>query len=370
MRAGWAVLVTRAMRVGSCHGVALGFDLRRARGRASGPEVARSVDPVLAQFVVRSNSFARCFGVTSAAALSFVAGPSGAAGFLAWGSAFCRGDLFTPVIPRAGRRGDASKDRPVAIAARREPEGLASIDAPLASMKLSTMPPARELVKAAAHPAMVRRVTVGRPDLEAEQALCARAHAGDRAALGQILRAHGPSLYRAVLLPRLGSDAAAQDALGETYARVVERFHQFQWQSAGVYPWLRVVALRIALDALRARRREALYEPEDLEREIDASERDLSRNSEVELSDKRDMADARARVEAALAKVNPRYAEAIRLRVLEERPREEVAAKLGVTVATFDVVLHRALTALKKALEGGAARDLATGQPMPKEAVR
>jgi RNA polymerase sigma-70 factor (ECF subfamily) len=210
-------------------------------------------------------------------------------------------------------------------------------------------------VRSRPSPAIVRPVAVARTDLDAERALCDRAHAGDRVALGQILRRHGPSLYRAVLLPRLGSEAAAQDALAETYARVVERFHQFQWQNAGVYPWLRVVALRIALDILRARKREALYEPDDLEREIDAAERDPSANGEAELSDKRDLADARARVEGALAKLNPRYATAIRLRVLEERSREEVAAALGVTVATFDVVLHRAMTSLKKALANGSA---------------
>jgi RNA polymerase sigma-70 factor (ECF subfamily) len=205
----------------------------------------------------------------------------------------------------------------------------------------------------------VARVAVARTDLEAERTLCERAHAGDRAALGQILRQHGPVLYRSVLLPRLGSQAAAQDALAETYARVVERFHQYTWQSTGVYPWLRVVALRIALDALRARRRETLFEPDDLEREIDASERDLSRTGDVELCEKRDLAEARARVAAALDKLNPRYASAIRLRVLEERSREEVAAQLGVSVSTFDVVLHRAMTSLKKAL--------ASGQPETKE---
>jgi len=156
-----------------------------------------------------------------------------------------------------------------------------------------------------------------------------------------------------VLLPRLGSDAAAQDALAETYARVVERFHQFTWQSTGVYPWLRVVAMRIALDALRARRRETLFEPDELEREIDASERDLGRTGDVELCEKRDLAEARSRVEGALARLNPRYAAAIRQRVLEERSREEVATALGVSVATFDVVLHRALASLKKALASG-----------------
>ena len=198
--------------------------------------------------------------------------------------------------------------------------------------------------------AIVATVAVARPDLEAERELCASAATGDRAALGALLRKYGPILYRSVLLPRLGSEAAAQDALGETYQRVVERFHQFQWQACGIYPWLRIIALRIALDGIRARRRETLYEPDDLQREIDASEKDLSARGEAELCEKRDLADARSRVDAALRKLNPRYAEAIRLRVLEERPREEVAKTLGVSVATFDVVLHRALTALKKAL--------------------
>lgn len=204
---------------------------------------------------------------------------------------------------------------------------------------------------------MVPAVTAPRPDLETERRLCERAAQGDRAALGQLLRAHGPVLYRSVLLPRLGSEAIAQDALAETYARVVERFAQFQWQNCGIYPWLRVIALRIALDMLRSRKREALFEPDDLQREIDASESDPTARADVELSERRDLADARARVDAALGRLNPRYAQAIRLRVLEERPRDEVARDLGVTVATFDVVLHRAMTALKKALSAGVDAD-------------
>jgi RNA polymerase sigma-70 factor (ECF subfamily) len=218
---------------------------------------------------------------------------------------------------------------------------------------------------------MVWRVAVARPDLDAERALVDQAQAGDRAALGQILRRHGPMLYRAVLLPRLGSDAAAQDALAETYARVVERFHQFQWHPAGVYPWLRVVSMRIALDMLRSRKREALYEPQDLEREIDASERDPARSGEAELSEKRDLAESRGRVEVALKAINPRYAQAIRLRVLEERPREEVAATLGVTVSTFDVVLHRALAAMKKALGPNATQteEGSADEPQPRARV-
>jgi RNA polymerase sigma-70 factor (ECF subfamily) len=183
--------------------------------------------------------------------------------------------------------------------------------------------------------------------LAEEQKLCERAHQGDRAALGQLLRLHGPRLFRAVLLPRLGSRAAAEEALSVTYLKVVERFDQFSWQAVGVYPWLRVVALRVALDQLRSRKRETVFQPEDLEREIDQGEREAR---DAVSSEQHDVALARQRVHEVVGRLHPRYGQAITLRILEERPREECAKALEVSTATFDVVLHRAVAALKKEL--------------------
>jgi RNA polymerase sigma-70 factor (ECF subfamily) len=183
-----------------------------------------------------------------------------------------------------------------------------------------------------------------------ERRACERARAGDRGALASLLRKHGPTLYRSVLLPRLGSEAAAQDALADTYVRVLERFDQFEWRGCGVYPWLRVIALNIALDALRGRRRETLFGPSEVEAQLEAAERDAIEGADAELCERRDRAEARAKLERALGAINQRYARAIRLRVLEERTREQAAGELGVTVGTFDVVLHRALAALKKVL--------------------
>ena len=187
-------------------------------------------------------------------------------------------------------------------------------------------------------------------ELEAERAWVRRAQAGDRDALALILRKHGPRLYRSVLLPRLGNAATAEEALSRTYVKVLERFDQFSWQAVGVYPWLRVVALRVALDLLRAKKRELLFEPEDVERELDHAEREAR---EADALERHDLNCAKERVRELLGRINPRYADAIRLRVLEERPREEVAQLLGVSVATFDVVLHRAMAALRKVLPQG-----------------
>jgi RNA polymerase sigma-70 factor (ECF subfamily) len=191
--------------------------------------------------------------------------------------------------------------------------------------------------------------------LEAERLLVEKAQRGDRVAMGELLGKYGNALYTSVLLPRLGSEAAAKDALGETYAKVVERIDRFTWQNVGFYPWLRTVALRVALDALRARKRTVLWEAEDLQREVDAAQTTTPLDQAVQ--EKRDREAAKARVEVALNKIHERYARAIRLRVIEERAREDVAKELGVTPATFDVLLHRATAALKKALEKEEPND-------------
>lgn len=196
-------------------------------------------------------------------------------------------------------------------------------------------------------------------EADEERALVARAQAGDKQALGALLSKYGPTLYRAVLLPRLGSEAHAKDALSETYAKVCARIGQFTWQNVGFYPWLRTVALRVALDHLRARKRMLVWEAEDVEREVDASA--TATPVDVTVSEKRDREAVRQKLEGALGRINPRYAQAIRMRVLEERPREDVARELGVTPATFDVLLHRAITALKKALESTRGEETGDG---------
>ncbi len=185
---------------------------------------------------------------------------------------------------------------------------------------------------------------------ETEQALVARAQRGDRAALGELLSRFGPMLFRSVLYPRLGDVTVAEQALGDTYARVVERIDTFQWQSPGIYPWLRMIALHVAIDVLRARRREVLFEPDDLQREAEAVPDSGRGNPAAILIERRDLDAARGKLEVGLSRIHPRYATAIRLRVIEERTREEVAAALGVSNGTFDVVLHRAMTALRKAI--------------------
>ncbi|RYE84203.1 MAG: hypothetical protein EOO75_18410, partial [Myxococcales bacterium] len=144
------------------------------------------------------------------------------------------------------------------------------------------------------------RVAPDAAALAQEQDEVARAQAGDRRALASILRRHGPALYRSVLLPRLGSAATAEDALSTTYAKVVEKIDRFTWQGSGIYPWLRVVAMRVALDMLRARRREIPFDTDALAREIDQAERATHEPADAATLARQDAEQARSRVDEAL----------------------------------------------------------------------
>jgi RNA polymerase sigma-70 factor (ECF subfamily) len=203
-------------------------------------------------------------------------------------------------------------------------------------------------------------------DLDVERAYVERAKGGDRQALRLLLERFGPVLFRSVLLPRLGDEARAKDALADTYTRVVTSIARYEWHPAGIYPWLRTIAFHVAIDQLRARKRETPWEAEALEREIDAhagAQRGHGEGASTDLRyvEAEEAAIARAKIEAALATIHPRYAQAIRLRVLEERPREEVAAALSATPATFDVILHRAMAAMRKAMGVGEPEAEAAG---------
>jgi RNA polymerase sigma-70 factor (ECF subfamily) len=196
---------------------------------------------------------------------------------------------------------------------------------------------------------------VSRPwDLDVERDHVDRAKTGDAAALRVLVERYGPILYRSLLLPRLGSEAAARDALADTYAKVVATIARFEWHPAGIYPWLRTIAFHVAIDQLRARKRETPFDADDLAREVDA--RADGSGVDATYLQAEDAARAKAKIERAIEAIHPRYAEAIRLRVLQDLPREEVARRLGATPATFDVVLHRAMTALRKALADQGVR--------------
>lgn len=194
----------------------------------------------------------------------------------------------------------------------------------------------------------------GRTILPEEQALVARAGRGDRRAFEQIYRAYANTLYSYVLIPMLGDHDDAQDCLRETFLSAHRNLDRFTWQPSGIYPWLKTMAKNKARDLLRASGRRQRLRGSFADH-LDAAAPKSARNPAEEQLQRSAL---RAQIDAILETLNPRYAAVLRLRLLEDRSREECAATLEVKLGTLDVLLYRACKSFKKVCE---KRGLAGG---------
>lgn len=173
--------------------------------------------------------------------------------------------------------------------------------------------------------------------------MVARLQRGDRSAVAVLYGWYGDRLYRQAILPRLPVPEAAEDVLRDTFRTVLEKIGTFTWQDRSVYFWLRRVAINKAMDAHRARQRDQrLADAAEREEELAGPARAPRPDAGLE------QADLQRMIGLSLDKLNPRYAEALRMRLLEDRSREECAAHFGITVNNFDVLLHRAAKAFRE----------------------
>lgn len=186
-----------------------------------------------------------------------------------------------------------------------------------------------------------------RPDALAEERLLVeRAAAGDRQAFERIYRAYARAIFGYVLVPMLGDKDDAEDCLRETFLAAYNALATYQWKEPGLYPWLKVLAKNKARDLLRASGRRQRLRGAFAEH-VDAFVGPAADPTEEELQREH----LRVRIEGVLAGLNPRYAEVLRLRLLQGRSREDCAAALDVKIGTLDVLLFRACKAFRQACE-------------------
>lgn len=167
--------------------------------------------------------------------------------------------------------------------------------------------------------------------------------AGDRRAFATLYGWYGARIHRQAILPRLPDRTLAEDVLRDTFRTALEKIHTYRIRDRSIFFWLRRIAINKAMDAHRRTRRDrdlaeaVKQEPaEALHQRRPSPERGLEQE------------DVKRLVELSLSRLNPRYATALRMRLLEEHSREECAQALDVKIGTFDVLFHRACKAFRK----------------------
>jgi RNA polymerase sigma factor (sigma-70 family) len=178
--------------------------------------------------------------------------------------------------------------------------------------------------------------------LEQERVVIEALQHGDRTAFAQLYRWYGDRLYRQAILPRLPVRELAEDALRDTFRTALEKIESYRPQGRSIFFWLRRIAINKAIDIHRRYKRDLAIEEGMAQQHEHITQRPAAPDRGLEV------ADTARDVGASLSRLNPRYAQALTLRLIEDLPREECAERMGVTVGNFDVILHRAAKAFRK----------------------
>lgn len=182
--------------------------------------------------------------------------------------------------------------------------------------------------------------------LEEERRLIEEAKSGNLDAMRPIFEHFATPLFTSVILPRMGERAAAEDVLRDTMVTAVEKLEKFRWQGKSIYAWLRQIAVNKVYDVHRKNKRSRKL-VDALAVEVPVSTQPEQR-ADARLIAAEEKKINRSRIDTTLGQLNERYQTAIRLRLIEERSREECARQLSITVGTFDVLLFRAVRSFRK----------------------
>ena len=181
-----------------------------------------------------------------------------------------------------------------------------------------------------------------------DEALAARAAAGDNSAFEAIVGRYQARIYR--LACRLTSDTDAPDVLQETFLQIYRHLPSFRGESR-FGTWL----YRIATNAALMQRRTSARRPaESLDRflpRFDAEGKHTATPAELQVASRADeLLDRQVLAEKArdvIAKLPDLYRDAFVLRDLEEMSTADVAHALGVEPATVRQRVHRARLLLR-----------------------
>ena len=185
---------------------------------------------------------------------------------------------------------------------------------------------------------------VSLPDFDEEKKVVLAAQQGDRLAAGTLYEWFGERLYRQVILPRLPVVEQAEDVLRDAFRIIFERISQFIPRDRSIFFWMRRIAINLVIDVYRRQTKQRKIAENLLVNDAvydTIGQRPMTPDKKIELSDTRKM------IEKSLTRINARYAQALRLRLLEDMSREECAAVLEISINNFDVLFHRACKAFR-----------------------
>jgi len=184
--------------------------------------------------------------------------------------------------------------------------------------------------------------------VEQEREMILALQKGDRRAASWLYETFADTLFRKVILSRLPYVEQAEDVLCDTFRIALEKIETYQIIDRSIFFWLRRIAINLVVDTYRKQVRKRELAERILARDaVHMVMGSRSTQADDVLSQTEEEQDTKTMVNLALEKLNPRYAKALRMRLLEDQSRETCAESFGISVGNFDVLFHRASKAFR-----------------------
>jgi RNA polymerase sigma-70 factor (ECF subfamily) len=172
----------------------------------------------------------------------------------------------------------------------------------------------------------------------------------DRRAFGELYRRYVSRVY-AFAYRRSGSTQVAEDVTSTTFERALRGLPTFEWRTGGFGAWL----FRIAANELTNHyRRNERTSSAKVQRAFGMYVADAVTGGEFDRVERPGSADV---IREAMATLNDRYQQAIALRYLAGMSHDDAAKAMGLSKPVMAVTMHRAMAALRKAIEKRGGRD-------------
>lgn len=181
-----------------------------------------------------------------------------------------------------------------------------------------------------------------------EASLIRLAQKGDEGACAILYDRHYDAVYRYCFY-RVGDAEVAQDLTAEVFVRMVEKLERFRVRGRPLLAWLYTIARNLIYD-LHRENGKGHHVPldEEAQRVPDAG-MDLTRHVDGRI--------AAERLAAAMEHLTEEQRQVIMLKFMEDLDNAQVARLLGKTEGAIKSLQHRALGALRRALQKGNADE-------------
>jgi RNA polymerase sigma-70 factor (ECF subfamily) len=192
---------------------------------------------------------------------------------------------------------------------------------------------------------LVRVSDPPRSDVELVRAFARR----EGTAAGELYRRFAPRIYGLGIV-MLGSDAAAQDLVQDTFVKIWRSADRYDTTRGKLETWVLLMARSLAIDSIRRR----VLEARSLEATGRPREDDPAAGPD-ELAETGDLAD---RARAAMADLSPEQRAALELAYFGGKTSAEVAELEGIPLGTAKTRIRTALLRLREAMKEDLRGDV------------